>query len=178
MADADSSAALDAQVRVLRLIHFALCVGPAFLAVVLVVVRAQQEAPPPPAPILVYVGVALTAVTILAALLVPARAAANTRTQLRQGSVASELQAARSPYADAPFWGIYLVGMILRLALLVAPTVFWLIIYFLTGASAWLAVPAGLWLLMLAQAPSRSRVEAFAEAQRERMEQEKQDLVG
>jgi hypothetical protein len=72
----------------------------------------------------------------------------------------------------------YQVVMLLRCAPLDGAAFYWLIVYFLEGQPAFLAAAGALLLLMLWQFPTRGRLSAFVERQRELIEQEKQGQAG
>jgi hypothetical protein len=176
--EAKSPLSFDGQLRTMRIIHGALCAGVVVLAGVLIFVRMQQPRESPGVPALIPVGVALTAATLGMAVFLPATMTAAARRQIRDGVVPPSLPPALASDLEARLRLQYQTALILRCAPLEGAAFFWLIVYFLESQPAFLGAAGGLWVLLLLQFPTRGRVNAFVEKQRELIEQEKQGQAG
>jgi hypothetical protein len=179
MSEPDFSNALDARLRVARILTVAIIAGAVIAGAILITLRTQNP-PQPPAqqPIVSYVGYAFAAICLLASVLVPGIILASFRKQIAQGRQPNSSAPWPQPPNDLVSWiTLYQSSLIISLALLEGPTFLQLIAYFLEGQSISLGVALGLVACMILKFPTRAGVERWIETQRELVEREKQSAM-
>ncbi|MFN0051366.1 MAG: hypothetical protein ACKV0T_04200 [Planctomycetales bacterium] len=151
----------------MRVITLALAAGLlSFLALALAVIRPEAKED---ALTVAYVAVGFAVTALAARSLIGGMAVAAQRKQLAAGRPTG----ASGSDADR-LLNVYMSQHILQSALLEGPGFFLVVAYIVTGQTWLLAVVALLAALLLAQFPTRDRVENWAERQLELMELEKQ----
>jgi hypothetical protein len=175
MTDPEPSPKPAAQLRTMRIILVALCLGVlGFLAVALVV-RSNQVNPPPPAvPLISYVGIAFAAGMLLLVWVVPAFFEAAWRRQIARGSWPVDSRTGGGPPPDevSRWWALYQTRMLIRAAPVESAAFLNLIAYLVEGQAFSLGIAVGLLLVLVSQFPTREGVERWIDAQRDRVAQE------
>jgi hypothetical protein len=149
------------RLRVMRILHAALCLGVVFFAVVVLVIRQGGAAnlPPPAVPMVSYVLAGMAALTFVMFLILPGMLESSWRKQFaRPNSDGGE---------PGQWWGLYQTRLIIRCALLEGTAFAQLIAYMLEGQQWSLGLALGLLVALLAQFPTRSGVEGWVETQRD-----------
>jgi hypothetical protein len=162
----------DGVLRTARVVHFALCLGVVVLTVILVVVRHTQ-AVQANVPVLLYVAIAFAVIEIAAAWIVPVLSDKEVRKRMIRGE-----EKPQNPDPLVNWAMLYQTRMIIRCALLNGAAFLQPIAYLLTGHPVPLVLAGTLFLLLVLQYPTRDRVTAWIDRQRDLIEQERQAAMG
>jgi hypothetical protein len=155
-----------ARLRVMRIVHGALCLGVVIFAVVVVLARMDvvplggaAQLLPPAVPLVSYIGVAFAGIIFAVFLILPGILESAWRKQVgRPGSDGG---------APDQWWALYQTRLIMRSALLEGAAFFQLIAYLIEGQPWSLGVGLGLLVVLLTQFPTRGGVEWWVESQRD-----------
>lgn len=159
----DQSDSLTARVVIMRILIGALVTGILFFAGIAAFLRSQDQPPAPETPVLTYIGLGFTALSVIARVFV-----------IQAVEAAFRRRAAASAPPVEQYWTQYQTNLIIGAALLEAPGFFLLIAYLLEGQTV--ALAAGL-LLAAAMAvwhfTTRDKVERWVQLQQELVAQER-----
>ncbi len=165
MSASDSEIVLAQRLRTMQVILTALVSGASIFLVIVLFLRVSGKPPNAlPTPILTYVGIPLTAGTLLAHVWVPSLAIKTRRRQLAQGRGAADV----SPWCD-----LYSQQMIIGAALLEGTAFFWLISYLLEGSPWSLGIAVLCIGGMALKFPTRPRLERWIDQQLDLAQQER-----
>jgi hypothetical protein len=149
------------RLRVMRILHAALCLGVLFFLVIVLALGPLIQ-PPPAVPLVSYILAGFAVVSCALAWLMPRVAPVSAGRQPGIKQQASDRDR---------WWGLYQTRLLLRCAPLEGGAFAQFIAYLLEGQPFSLGLGLALLLLLALQFPTRDRVEAWAEAQEERARQ-------
>jgi len=162
-------AALAGRLRSMQIIVLALSMGVISFLAIAIGMRATNAMPPRAGdPIITYVGLAVGCMQVVLAQFIPNMIAEQQRKKLGQGTMpegaTDEMTA---------LWGIYAVRMLIGAALLEGACFFLLIAYLVEGQRVAPLMAGTLLVMLIFRMPTRGRVEAWVERQRERLLEER-----
>jgi hypothetical protein len=163
----------------MQTIVLAMLIGSATALLIFVLIQDRRPArPADAAPVLTYVGLAFTVLTVALSFVMPALCIAQARKRIAQGTwqpATRSGQAISVPPTDAgKLLAIYGTALIIGAALLEGPTFFLAIAYYLEGQLASLVAAGVLIGALAARMPTQARVGAWLERQLSLIEQERQ----
>jgi tellurite resistance protein TehA-like permease len=174
MNDPSSPNPLILRLRVLRIIHLALCFGAGVFLALVVYLRQVNPQPAPAMPMLTYVAIVFAVLGVTAAFLVPTLIEASWRRQIAQGINPGSQAANAAPLPTDPVerWApLFGTRLILRCALLEGATFFQAIAYLVEGSPVTLGLGIGLWVLLLLQFPTLAGLERWIDTREGLMRQ-------
>lgn len=158
-------------VRSMQIIVGALALGIInFLLIVVFVIRPQALGGPAGETLLTYLSLGVAAVAVAASFIVPMVLGGSMRNSLPDSSTASNTAAAKGDANILPLVQVYQTLLIIKCAILEGAAFFCLIAHMIERQTITLAIAGVLLLVLLAQFPLRSRVEAWIESELEMAE--------
>jgi len=157
--------------RTMQIIVGALAVGIInFLLVVVFVIRPQAQGAPAGELLLTYLAVGGAVVAVIVSLIVPIVLAGSMRKTMPDSSVDSKTASAKENAIILPLVQVYQTLLIIKCAILEGAAFFCLVTHMIERQTITLATAGVLLLVLLAQFPMRSRVEAWIESELEMSE--------
>ena len=166
---------LTPSLRTMQIIVGALALGIInFLLVVVFVIRPQGQGAPVGQPLLTYLAVGGAALAVIASFIVPVVLAGSMRKTTPDSSVDSKTAGAIEDSNILPLVQMYQTLLIIKCAILEGAAFFCLISHMIERQTITLVTTGVLLLVLLAQFPTRSRVEAWIESDLEMSELRRQ----
>lgn len=171
---------LSSRLRVMRIIHVALCFGSAAVLAILVYMRQVN----PPAPIademITYIAIGFAVLGMTLAFFVPATMEGTWRRQVAQGKQPGSSAPGGTPLPNDPqqrWASLFQTRLIVRYGLLEGPIFAEAIFFFLVGSPVVLGMGMGLWVLLVLQHPTLTGLLSWIETQ-ESLAQQQRGLDG
>jgi hypothetical protein len=148
-----------ARLRIMRIIHGAMCLGVIVILIVALVLRGRGgTAPPPDLPIVSYFGIVFAVIQVVLSFVLPNVQDANMRKGMARGEGPKD--------ADLPLWGRYQIRLIIRSTLLESAAFLQAIAYIIEGQAFSIALALVLLMLLVLLRPTGDGVETWIQSQR------------
>jgi hypothetical protein len=170
MSDLTPSAELSARVRIMQILVGSIAAGPAFFAIIVIMMRQGGNFPPPQAPLITYTLIGVSLLLFIAHLFVPNLIVASGRKRIKEGTwkstpvstTVNDLNEEERMLA-----ALYQTQLIVSAALVEGGVFALLIGFLIEGELVGAVVAALLWIRLVSLFPSRDRVERWIENQRD-----------